>query len=331
MSGDEAPAGAEGMSKKKMKRLKRYGGAEGVKEHWEKRKKEYKERVKERKKVEKEKKQKEWDELSDGEKERRKKEANEQWSVRQKEREELEKKIEEATANPGARPQLVIDMDFESEMEDKCRRSLAQQVALCHSHNRKAGLPCWLTLAGLKESSTAYSVLTSKQNFENWKITTTPVTVDKHLPADPEKTIYLTGDSPNVLTDLKPGVHYVVGGIVDRNRCKGITLKKATACGFGHARFPLDTYLQKKKVDLCKTLTTNHVVEVITHFCVHKDWDAAFDAILPTRRAKAQAKGDAKPTDDTEEHEEAEEDDDSAEGKAKRQKTSHEHESKAES
>lgn len=35
--------------------------------------------------------------------------------------------------------------------------------------------------------------------------------------------VYLSADSPNILTHLEPGTVYVVGGLIDRNRFKGIT------------------------------------------------------------------------------------------------------------
>ena len=42
-----------------------------------------------------------------------------------------------------------------------------------------------------------------------------------------ESLVYLTADSPNVLESVDPKKVYIMGGIVDRNRLKGITFEKA--------------------------------------------------------------------------------------------------------
>eukprot|EP01064_Diplonema_japonicum_P037025 TRINITY_DN8571_c0_g1_i3.p1 TRINITY_DN8571_c0_g1~~TRINITY_DN8571_c0_g1_i3.p1 ORF type:complete len:345 (+),score=102.74 TRINITY_DN8571_c0_g1_i3:43-1035(+) len=275
------------LSKKQQKRLARYGGVEGIKEHWEKRKAVHKERQRNKRRKIKEEKEEVWKKMTEEEQDAVRKAAGESWTRKLKEKEDLEKAIQEACDNKTARPQLVIDMDFEKEMDEKAMKSLAQQVSLSHAYLRKAGLPCWLTLAGLSEKGRVRSCLNERQNFSNWKLTETAERIDKYLPLDETNTIYLTGDSPNTLETIKPGVNYVIGGIVDRNRCKGITLKKATALGIGHAKLPLDDFLTKanvEKIEICKTLTTNHVVEILTQFQISKSWDAAFMAVLPTRR-----------------------------------------------
>ena len=56
---------------------------------------------------------------------------------------------------------------------------------------------------------------------------------------DPERTVYLTADSPNVIWDLRPGDTYVIGGIVDRNRVKNATIQKARHYRMRTARLPI--------------------------------------------------------------------------------------------
>lgn len=56
--------------------------------------------------------------------------------------------------------------------------------------------------------------------------------------------VYLTADSGNVLEVLDPKKYYIVGGLVDRNRWKGITMKKAEEQGIQTAKLPIGNYLK---------------------------------------------------------------------------------------
>lgn len=75
--------------------------------------------------------------------------------------------------------------------------------------------------------------------------------------------VYLTGDSPNVLTSLEPGHTYILGGIVDRNRYKRLCLDKAELelGGIRHAQLPIGEALPELKTR--KVLTVNQVVEIL--------------------------------------------------------------------
>ena len=51
--------------------------------------------------------------------------------------------------------------------------------------------------------------------------------------------VYLTADSPNLITELDASKAYIIGGIVDRNRYLRLTYDKAVKEGISHGRLPL--------------------------------------------------------------------------------------------
>jgi tRNA (guanine9-N1)-methyltransferase len=69
--------------------------------------------------------------------------------------------------------------------------------------------------------------------------------------------IYLTGDSPNILTSFEAGKTYILGGIVDHNRYKLLCYDKAVAQGLAHAALPIAEYLPELKTRYI--LTVNQV------------------------------------------------------------------------
>ena len=93
--------------------------------------------------------------------------------------------------------------------------------------------------------------------------------------------IYLTADSPYTLQRLEPHATYVVGGLVDKNREKGLCYRRARGRGIRTARLPIGQFLamQSRKV-----LTTNHVVEIMLRWLEHGDWGRAFLDVIPKRK-----------------------------------------------
>lgn len=51
-----------------------------------------------------------------------------------------------------------------------------------------------------------------------------------------EKIVYLSADADETLTELKQDELYIIGGIVDRNRYKFLTLDKASRLGIRAAK-----------------------------------------------------------------------------------------------
>ena len=95
------------------------------------------------------------------------------------------------------------------------------------------------------------------------------------------ETIYLTSDSPDTLTELKPNSTYIVGGLVDKNRHKGICYKTALDKGVRTAKLPIGEYMSMQSRFV---LATNHVVEIMLRWLECGDWGEAFMKVIPKRK-----------------------------------------------
>ncbi|MCJ1414563.1 tRNA (guanine(9)-N(1))-methyltransferase [Xylographa parallela] len=95
------------------------------------------------------------------------------------------------------------------------------------------------------------------------------------------ETVYLTSDSPDTLTELKPYSTYIIGGIVDRNRHKGICYKRALDRGMKTARLPIGEYMDMASRFV---LATNHVSEIMVRWLEVGDWGEAFLKVVPKRK-----------------------------------------------
>lgn len=96
--------------------------------------------------------------------------------------------------------------------------------------------------------------------------------------------IYLTSDSPNTLTRLSPYTTYIIGGLVDRNRHKGICYKRALEHRVKTAKLPIGEYMDMTSRFV---LATNHVSEIMLRWLEYGDWGEAFLKVMPKRKGGA--------------------------------------------
>lgn len=88
----------------------------------------------------------------------------------------------------------------------------------------------------LKSKSIIYSTNSHfKQIFKHFK----PV----EEVFDKEKIVYLSPESPNTIDSIDQNKVYIIGGIVDDNQCKGLSLKKAESLGLTTAKLSIRDYL----------------------------------------------------------------------------------------
>ncbi|KAF9006692.1 guanine-1-methyltransferase-domain-containing protein [Cyathus striatus] len=101
--------------------------------------------------------------------------------------------------------------------------------------------------------------------------------------------VYLTADSDDELTELRPDETYIIGGIVDHNRYKNLCLNKAKESGIRTARLPIGRYLAS--LPTRKVLTVNQVFEILVKWVETRNWEEAFHCIIPKRKFHAGGKG----------------------------------------
>ncbi|KEQ81072.1 hypothetical protein M438DRAFT_241854, partial [Aureobasidium pullulans EXF-150] len=231
-----------------------------------------------------------------------------------------ERKREERRTNPDAwkekqkawvRPTMlpitfVIDCDFDNLMRDNERISLGGQLTRCYSDNKNAAFRAHLAVCSFNGKLRDRFDGILNKSYQNWKgvrfLDEDFVIAGekaKEWMADDKKggrlgtlkqqaeTIYLSADSDVTLTELKPFSTYIIGGLVDKNREKGICQARAEAAGIKTARLPIGDYLAMASR---KVLTTNHVHEIMLKWLECGDWGEAFMKVIPKRKG-GQLKG----------------------------------------
>lgn len=208
---------------------------------------------------------------------------------------------------------LILDCQFDDLMMDKERKSLASQITRCYSDNHKAPFQTHLVVSSfgghLKDRFDGIlagnhrswknvrfletDLVDAANQADEWMRQTgggeiAAALVDRYgtesspsAKAREGEMVYLTSDSPNTLTEICPYSTYVIGGLVDKNRHKGICYKKAMDRGIKTAKLPIGDYMQMTSRFV---LATNHVAEIILRWLECGDWGQAFLQVVPKRK-----------------------------------------------
>lgn len=177
---------------------------------------------------------------------------------------------------------ICIDCSFEDKMTTKEIGSLSNQIRYCYAANKKSAMPIHFSATSL--SSHTFDNLKRVDGFpEQWcsrgfSYSEKPLT---EFHSDISNIVYLSSESEHTMDRLDNSKVYVIGGIVDRNRHKGLTMEKAKKLGMATAKLPIDEHL---KLFATKVLTCNHVFEILLHYQESQDWLKAMMAVLPARK-----------------------------------------------
>ena len=209
---------------------------------------------------------------------------------------------------------FVIDCGFDDLMADKERISLASQLTRSYSENHRALLKGHLVISSFGGHLKERFETVLSGHHQNWKnvrflhedfveaselakgwmagnLGGRPVgAFHSGTNAETEvgegeegsgDVIYLSSDSPNTLAELKPYSTYIIGGLVDRNRHKGICYKRAMDRGIRTAKLPIGDYMEMTSRFV---LATNHVIEIMLRWLELGHWGEAFLRVIPKRK-----------------------------------------------
>jgi tRNA (guanine9-N1)-methyltransferase len=202
---------------------------------------------------------------------------------------------------------FILDCGFDDLMVDKERISLASQLSRCYSDNSRAVYRSHMVISSFDKLLKDRFDTTLRKAHKGWKGVrfmqedfVHAATMAKNWMEPPKggkmqgllevwtnakpedgEIVYLTGDSPDTLTKLKPYSSYIIGGLVDKNRHKGICYKTAVERGIKTAKLPIGDYMEMSSRFV---LTTNHVVEIMLKWLESGDWGEAFLQVMPKRK-----------------------------------------------
>ena len=201
---------------------------------------------------------------------------------------------------------IIIDCGYDELMNPKERVSLSSQLTRSYSENTRAKWRSNLMFSSFDKllKDRFDNVLPAHKNWKGIKIIQEDFMSAAEMAkgfmgpprggrfagpfagmtdAKPEdgEIIYLSSDSDNTLTELKPYDTYIIGGLVDKNRHKAVCYKSAMAKGIKTAKLPIGDYIQMASRSV---LTTNHVVDIMLKWLELGDWGEAFMKVLPQRK-----------------------------------------------
>ena len=193
----------------------------------------------------------------------------------------------------------LIDCEFSELMIDKESKSMCHQMRFVYEKNCKTPTPMKLTFTGI-QGAFAADVRKFVGGFDNWHVITHEKSIAEAFNEQERASlVYLTPDSDVELSTLEREKTYVIGGFVDRNRHKLLTLNKAKELGIAHARLPIKDHL---KLLSSSVLTVNQTFDILVNYLERGDWSDAVTAVVPTRKTAGQNTGEHKRREDVHAH-----------------------------
>lgn len=176
---------------------------------------------------------------------------------------------------------LVFDMMYDDYMKPKELQNAVSQLLESEGCNRRNIDPFHIYFCNLKTNG-AYHTELVKRYREKWDKLLLTATEKSYVDLFPkDDIIYLTADSPNVMTNFKHDKIYIIGSFVDKGIQPGISLAKAKRFKLATESLPLDKYLQW---DIgTKNLTLDQMMRILLCLKNTGNWEEALK-FVPRRK-----------------------------------------------
>lgn len=176
---------------------------------------------------------------------------------------------------------IVIDCEFEAKMSDRENKSLIAQLKYIYSKMKKSPVPVSLTLTGY---GGRLEELIKYHNAEQWEMHWEPRTLAALLAdgmLEKEKTVYLSPDASDVVSQIDTDTVYIIGGLVDGSVLKDVSKSKAAELGVRTQKLDLAAF--KGNCSFRNCLNVNDVFNILVESMEGKPLADAVQANMPLR------------------------------------------------
>ncbi|XP_074260547.1 LOW QUALITY PROTEIN: tRNA methyltransferase 10 homolog C [Saimiri boliviensis] len=176
---------------------------------------------------------------------------------------------------------LVFDMAYENYMKPRELQNAVSQLLESEGCNRRNVDPFHIYFCNLNIGSVCHRELV-KRYGEKWDKLLLTATEKSYVDLfSKDSIIYLTADSPNVMTTFRHDKVYIIGSFVDKTMQPGKSLAKAKRLKLATERLPLDKYLQWSVGT--KNLTLDQMMRILLCLKNTGNWEEALK-FVPKRK-----------------------------------------------
>ncbi|CAF1316141.1 unnamed protein product [Adineta steineri] len=197
---------------------------------------------------------------------------------------------------------FVVDGGFEyAHNRHSYFSALIQRVFRCFKNIDRFHSPAYIVISDLSDN-----FQTSRHPLPHEHSTYFQGTRDQYIDLfDKDRLVYLTPDSPNVMTHFDHNAVYIVGGIYDDQNKEPLTYEKAVRQNIRHEKLPLDKYLTFH-TSSSKALAFHEVYNILlTLKHTNNNWIKAF-RYVPKRKIATRVEENGEKADEIEDEDEVE-------------------------